>query len=154
MLTSWRQNTPASDPNPNLHIVDRQAKTVSRRRFWIPEASAVKIFDAAASEAKQVAVVGHATGPTGQYNGYLAIIDLPSDATKIIPTAPFEGQSVAWGPNGSIWVLGYELTAERKLLAAPPHATLHQFDRQGKLVAEHLPWPAINCGRHPLLEGA
>ena len=43
---------------------------------------------------------GHAIGPPGQYGGYLAIIDLPSDATKIIPTASFEGQSVAWDPNG------------------------------------------------------
>ncbi len=154
LLISWRQDTPASDPNPNLHIVDRQGKTVSRRRFWIPDSSAVKIFAAAASDAKQLAVVGHSTGPTGPYTGYLTIIDLQTNATKIIQTGPFEGQSVTWGPHDSLWVLGYQLTAARKLLAAPPHAILRQFDRRGKQIAEHLPWPAINCGRHPLLEGA
>ncbi len=154
LLTSWRTDTPASNPNPNLVIADRQGKTISRHRLWLPDASAVKIFDVAAKDAKQLAVVGIATAPTGQYTGYLAILDLQTNATKVMQTAPFEGLNVTWGPNDSIWILGYQLTAERKLLSAPPHAILRQFDRQGNPVAEHLPWPAINCGRHPLLEDA
>lgn len=46
-------------------------------------------------------------------------------------TAPFEGLNVTWGPKDSIWILGYQLTAERNALSAPPHAILRQFDRQG-----------------------
>ena len=102
LLTSWRTDTPASNPNPNLVIADRQGQTISRHRLWLPDASAVKIFDVSANDAKQLAVVGHATAPTGQYTGYLAILDLQTNATKIIKTAPFEGQQVAWGPNDSI----------------------------------------------------
>jgi hypothetical protein len=81
-------------------------------------------------------------------------VDPRTNATKVISTAAFEGQDVRWGPNDSIWVLGYQLTADRKLLSAPPHSLLRRYDRQGRLIAEHLPWPAINCGRHPLLDEA
>jgi hypothetical protein len=151
LLTSWRTDTPASNPSPNLVIADRQGRTVARHRLWVAEASAVKIRDAAAGDSRQLAVVGIATSPTGHYAGYLAIVDPQTKAAKVIQTAPFEGQQVAWGPNESIWILGYQLTAERKLLTAAPHALLRQYDREGKLIAEHLPWPAINCGKHPLL---
>jgi hypothetical protein len=66
LLTSWRGDTPASNPNPNLVIADRQGRTIGRYRLWMPEASAVKIFDASAGDSQQVAVVGLATAATGE----------------------------------------------------------------------------------------
>jgi len=65
LLTSWRTDTPASNPNPNLVIADRQGRTMARHRLWVSEAIAVKIRDAAAGDSRQLAVVGIATTLTG-----------------------------------------------------------------------------------------
>ena len=83
-----------------------------------------QILTSTPSTAKPRPSVGHAIGPPGQYGGYLAIIDLPSGATEIISTAPFEGQSVAWDPQRLNLGSRLRTHRRRKVTRRSPHAIL------------------------------
>jgi hypothetical protein len=154
VLISWRPATTSSDSADNIVVQNRDAKVVLRHRLWFPDATAVRIWDVAASRETTVAVVGHAVDKSGVFVAFVAFLSLQTPQVRIVQTSPFEGRYVVWGPNGMLWVLGYRLAETRKLLKAPPHAILHQYDQNGVLLRQTLEWPAIQCGLHPLLSWA
>jgi hypothetical protein len=150
-LISWRIKTESSDSDNNLIIHGRDGKVLRRFRLWLPDAMMVQIFDVAGSRRNSVSVVGIALSQSGSVAPFLATISMDSSSVKVNRLSPFEGRYVTWGSDDTIWVLGYQLAEGRKLLSAPSHAILQHYDRNGTLLGKHLEWPAIECGRHPLL---
>jgi hypothetical protein len=149
-LLSWRTDTDSSDYNNNLTIHGRDGNVIRRLRLWFPDALSVKLWDAAASSSGSVSVVGFALSRSGSVAPFLALVPANSSSVKIVQMSPFEGRKVTWGQDDTIWVLGWQLGEGRSLSAAPPHAIVQHYDRNGALLSKHLEWPAIQCGRHPL----
>ena len=151
-LASWGRNTLPADTGDNLILYNRDGRVVAKWRLWFPDASLVTIIDAAASPEGHVAVTGRAVNASGQLAGFLASVSSGEAVARVIQTSPFEGQWLEFGPDGTIWVLGYELGDKRMIRKAPEHSPLRRYDRAGKLIGEYLRWPAMNCGLHPAVE--
>jgi len=151
-LVSWQRNTLPADTRDNLVVYDRDGGVVAKWRLWFPDASLVKIVDAAASPDGHLAITGLAVNASGALACFLGSVSIGEATARVIQTSPFEGRRIEFGPDGTIWVLGWELGEMRKITTAPEHSTLRRYNRAGKLIGEHLRWPAINCGLHPARE--
>lgn len=149
VMISVRNDTHYSDPSENVYLDDRQGNTIASFRLFAPDAWQFHIQQVAASGDGSVAAVGLARNNQGGLSGYLAIMSLGTSEVRMIETSPFEGRSLAYGPDGSLWILGWALNAERMLSTTPPHSTLRRFSAEGELISEHLPWPETRCGSHP-----
>ena len=154
VMLNWRRNTYSADSRDNLFVRDRQGKLVASYRLFASGASQMKIVDVAASGDGSVAAVGQALSNEGRYSGYLAILSLDTSNARIVQLAPFEGRTITYGPDGTLWVLGWQLGADqeveqRSVSTAPPHSVLHHYTGEGVLISQHLPWPEMECGHHP-----
>ncbi|MEN6602701.1 MAG: hypothetical protein ABFD86_09805 [Bryobacteraceae bacterium] len=113
--------------------------------------ASLRIRDVEAVEGEAIAV-GNAMVGSLEYTGFLAFVPIKGGAARIVRTAPFEGMSVAVGPDRSVWVLGLQVGEERRILKAPDHAMLQHYGRDGKLIGGSLPWSSFRCGLHPVVD--
>ncbi len=148
-LISWQRNTLNTDKGDNVIAYKRDGTVAASWRLWFPDASLVEIIDAAGSPGGQVVVTGLAAAASGALTGFLAYMSTRESVARVVQTSPFEGQHLDFGPDGTIWVLGYQLGDMRKMKAAPEHSALRRYDGAGMQVGEYLRWPAVNCGLHP-----
>jgi len=147
-LIWFRPSTTYSDLSNNFAVHNSEGHAVLETRVWVPDATQVWIRDVEAVEGEAVAV-GNAVVGSLEYTGFLAFIPIKGGAARIVRTAPFEGMSVAVGPDRSVWVLGLQLGEERRILKAPDHAMLQHYGRDGKFIGGSLPWSSFRCGLHP-----
>lgn len=144
LMDSW-------DPEDNLILYRRDGTVAARVRVWFPDSSRVWLKDATTSpESDWIAAVGTAQSVRGEFAGFLALISSAGAVTKLVRTAPFEGQAVGVGADRSIWVFGYQTAEDRSLRRAPDHMVLHQYSAGGKLLKQLLPRSSFACGYwHP-----
>ena len=148
-MLAWRRTIPASDLATNLTLFDRDGRVVRKLRLWIDDATSVTIVDGTVDPGGAIAVVGLAVSRTGQFAGFMGLID-GVGVTKIVQIAPFEGDGVTFASDGSIWVLGHQWSPDRHRKTAPAHSVLRRFSGSGTVVAEYLKWPEFACGPHPI----
>src|SRR5215831_13643465 len=144
-LVSWRQNISSSDTTDNLFLHDRDGATVGKTRIWLEGATFLRIEDAAARKDGRVAVVGWAITSSGTLAAFLADVSLAQRSPQIIQTSPFEGRSVGFGPDGTIWVLGAELGPGRGKEPAPDHYMVQHFGTDDVLKDQHLLLSSFGC---------
>jgi len=145
----WNHDTAESARENNLFVYDAKGASVLSTRLWFTGAGSVRIISVASSHGV-IAAVGMAVEKTGFYTGYLAIVEIASAKATIVRTGVFEGKTVAFGPDGNIWLLGYELGEGRRIETAKPHGALRRYRPDGASVGEQLlMWPEIKCGLHP-----
>lgn len=149
-LVRWRVDTFASDRDSNFAVYDREGKTVLQQRIWFPDAARVQIHDAVVSAHGMVALVGTAYGSTGAVAHFWATMPLNGGAAAVFQVSPFGGLNIAFGPDNTVWILGMEVGPGGRMMAAAPHATLRHYRLDGSLLDQHLPWPEMQCGRHPV----
>jgi hypothetical protein len=107
----------------------------------------------AVSRDGDVAVVGVANNSSGQPAYFFAHITPSGKVSPAVGIQPFEGQRATFGPDGTLWILGWELDHARRFDPTADHATLRQYALEGKVLGEFLPWSSFGCpGRqHPAL---
>jgi hypothetical protein len=145
----WQRNVATA--GPNLAAYDRDGRLILERSILVPGASQTKIIDVAADSSGGTAIIGLALSAAGRYAGYLALLAPSGDEVRFIALARFSPESVTYASDGSIWIVGAESGSGGRLLAAPPHAVLRRYSRDGVAQGEFLQWPQFACGKHPIL---
>lgn len=144
-LVSWKQDISSSDTADNLFLHDRDGAAVGKARIWVEGASFLRIEDAAARKDGRVAVVGWAVTNSGTLAAFLADVSVAQRSAQIIQTSPFEGRAVGFGPDGTIWVLGFEVGPGRGKEPAPDHYMVQHFGTDDVLKAQHLLRSNFEC---------
>jgi hypothetical protein len=152
-LLHWKSLAKSDEPGENFSIYERDGRLAAKARIWFPEAWQVRIDDAAAAEKGQIAVVGTAFENSGAVAGFLALLSSGGRITKVVRTSPLQGQSVVFGPDDTIWVLGLEVGPGRRLATMPDHDTVQHYGADGRLLGGFLPYSTWGCPplRHPAL---
>jgi hypothetical protein len=146
-LIAYRRESTPSDLTPNLRIFDRSGSLVRNARLWIDGASVLRIYDIAASRDGRVGVVGSAVSQSGELAWFFADISLSGESNaKVVHTSPFEPRSVAFGTDGSVWLLGLQLGPDRHFRNAPDHFIVEHLNRDGTLEGSYLKRSSIACG--------
>jgi len=150
-LIAYRRDTAPSDTEANLRVFDRKGTLVTQTRLWFQGASLLRVKDIAVSRDGRLGVVGIAIDASGSLAGFLADITLSTEPrAKIIQTSPFEGQSVAYAPDGTIWMLGYQVGPSRLLSNdEPDHFIVEHLASDGVLKGEHLKRSSLHCAENP-----
>jgi len=144
-LVSWKQDISSSDTADNLFLHDRDGAAVGKARIWVEGASFLRIEDAAARKDGRVAVVGWAVTNSGTLAAFVADVSVAQRSAHIIQTSPFEGRAVGFGPDGTIWVLGFELGPGRSREPAPDHYMVQHFGTDDVLEDQHLLRSNFDC---------
>jgi hypothetical protein len=152
-LVVWEPDTRSSDTAENLAVYDREGNLVGKTRIWLQDASFLSIVDAAARKDGNVAVVGWAMTGSGTVAGFLGDVSVVRNSGLIIQTSPFEGQSVTFGPDGTIWVFGMVLGPGRGREPAPDHYMVQHFGTNDVLKDQHLLRSSFPCESHPAIRG-
>lgn len=137
-LVSWKQDTSSSDTAENVSLYDRGGAAIGKTRTWVEGASFLRIEDAAARKDGRIAVVGWAVTNSGTLAAFLADVSIAQGFAKIIQTSPFEGRSVAFGADGTIWVLGAQVGPGRGKEPAPDHYMVQHFGNDDVLKTQYL----------------
>lgn len=147
MVSLWPELV-HNDSRANVQVYDSDGRKIYEARVWPRGASRVALHDVAVSLQGDVVVVGHANDSSSP-GSFFARIKPSGEVSPPIRTQPFEGLSVTFGPDGTLWILGWELNHLRSF--GPDHATLRRFTLDGKLLGEFLPWSSFGCppDRHP-----
>ncbi|MEX2304157.1 MAG: hypothetical protein WD733_24650 [Bryobacterales bacterium] len=141
------------DPRANVHVYDSNGRKIYEARVWPPQATRVSLLDMAVSRDGDVAVVGVANDSSGQPAYFFAHIAPSGKVSPPVRIQPFEGQRATFGPDGTLWILGWELDHLRRFDPSADHATLRQFALDGKVLGEFLPRSSFGCPapQHPAL---
>lgn len=150
VLLVWRTTTSASDLGDNLFIYDIKRGVHRGYRLGFPDAAIVHIWDVA-STAGTVAAAGQAMSAEGRFVGFFVLASAQDRGVNVVQTSPFEPQRIVFGSDATLWVLGSQLGEGRRIRTAPPHAVLRHYAADGRVIGEHLQWPAIACGLHPAI---
>jgi hypothetical protein len=149
-LIAYRRDTALSDTEANLRIYDGKGKLVTQTRLWIEGASLLRIKDIAASHDGRLAVVGVAIDASGSFAAFLADISLRGEPrARVVHTSPFEGQSVAFGPDGSFWLVGYVMGTFRSSKEGPDHFIVQHLGTDDVLKGEYVMRSSLQCAQHP-----
>lgn len=140
----------SSDPANNLFVYDGQGRLTTKQRIAFPDASSTMVADLDVSPGGQIALAGDVFGGDGEIAGFFAVMPSRGGPATVVKTSPFEARSIAWGPDGTLWLLGMEFGPGRNPKKAAPHATLRQFAPDGRPMRELLHWPEVQCGIHPV----
>jgi hypothetical protein len=107
----------------------------------------------AVSRDGDVAVVGVANNSSGQPAYFFAHITPSGKVSLPVGIQPFEGQRATFGPDGTLWILGWELDHLRRFDPSADHATLRRYALDGKVLGEFLPRSSFGCPaqQHPAL---
>jgi hypothetical protein len=144
-LVSWKIDTSSSETEENISLYDRDGATVGKARIWFEGASFLRIEDAAARKDGRVAVVGWAITNSGTLAAFLADVSITQRFAQIIQTSPFEGRSVGFGPDGTIWVLGAVVGPGRGKEPAPDHYMVQHFSTDDVLKTQYLRSSDFGC---------
>jgi hypothetical protein len=142
-----------NDARANVHVYDADGRKIYQARVWPGQTSRVALTDVAVSPAGDVVVVGYADDRS-PHDSFFARINPAGVVSATIRIQPFEGMNVTFGPDGTLWILGWEADHLRNF--GPDHATLRRFTLDGELLGEFLPWSSFGCPprRHPAFGGA
>jgi hypothetical protein len=151
-LISWIYDDPARSQNENLVVYDRDGKLVGKTRLWPAGATTVRIRDADIRSDGEIAVVGHVINESGQFAAFMAEVSIPAGKVHVVQTSPFEGQAVTFGPDGTIWVLGYQTDIHRNL-SKTDHYLIEEFGKDDVLLGQYLPRSEFPCSTHPAMQG-
>jgi hypothetical protein len=149
-MVSLRTVLDHNDARANVQVYDADGRKIYEARVWPRQASRVALTDVAVSPAGDVVVVGYAND-SSPHGSFFARINPAGVVSPAIRIQPFEGQNVTFGPDGTLWILGWELNHLRSF--GPDHATLRRYTLDGKLLGEFLPWSGFGCPpqRHPAI---
>jgi hypothetical protein len=154
-LISWIYDNPASDQNENLVVYDRDGKLVGKTRFWVQGASVLYIRDADIRSDGKVAVVGSMINESGQRSAFMAEVSMPAGIVHMVQTSPFEGQAVTFGPEETIWALGYQTNpnTNRNVLSKADHYVVEKFGKDDVLLGQYVRRSELPCSTHPAVPG-
>lgn len=145
-LVWWRRDNSYSDLSPNIEVYDHTGTLVGKTRIWLPEAGLMYIEDAVASKDGRVVAVGWARDLHGEEVGWLAEIAPGGNSVNYVSTTPFLPHSVTFGPDGSIWLLGFQLGPGERSDTAPDQYVVWHYGSDDKLKGEHLLLSTLHCG--------
>lgn len=142
-----------NDARANVHVYDADGRKIYQARVWPGQTSRVALMDVAVSPAGDVVVVGY-KDDNSPHDSFFARINPAGVVSPAIRIQPFEAMNVTFGPDGTLWILGWEADHLRNF--GPDHATLRRFTLDGELLGEFLPWSSLGCPpqRHPAFGGA
>ncbi|HEY1471826.1 MAG TPA: hypothetical protein VGF61_22495 [Candidatus Acidoferrum sp.] len=145
-LVWWRRDNSYSDLSPNIEMYDRTGTLFGKMRIWLPEAGLMYIEDAAASKDGRVVAGGWARDLRGEEVGWFAEIAPGGNAVNYVSTTPFLTHSVTFGPDGSIWLMGYQLGPGERSDTAPDQHIVRHYGADDKLKGEHVLLSTLQCG--------
>jgi hypothetical protein len=146
-LVWWRRDNSYSDPSPNIEVYDRTGALIGKTRIRLPEAGLMYIEDAVAGKDGRVVAGGWARDLHGEEVGWFAEIAPGGNSVNYVSTTPFHPHSVAFGPDGSIWLLGYQLGPGERSSTAPDQHIVRHYGADDKLKGEHLLLSSLQCGQ-------
>jgi hypothetical protein len=152
-MVSWKIETLPSGTSDNLTLYSRNGQIVGRTRVWLQGASLLRIVDAAIRPDGSIVAVGWAVAEDGTVAGFLADVVFSRSSVLVTRTSPFVGQAVTVGPDGSIWVLGFQTGPGRRVATAPDHYVVQHFGTNAIIKGQHLLRSGFSCQVHPALSG-
>ena len=130
----------------NLIAWSPERGIVGKFRIWPDGADLVGVEDMVASNREVIAAVGFARVGSIQ-SGFLALIRLADGKIRFVQTSPLFPEAVVFAPDSTIWVSGKPLTPDGRSRAEfGDYRLLQHYDAEGRLLEEHLPHSAFQCG--------
>lgn len=114
----------------NVWLIDRGGDRAVSVQVTIPEASVVRVNDAAAGPSGQVAVLATATTPDGKLAPFIAWYSASGQLERVVRTTPFAAAHILFSPSGTLWAVG-NLYNEEYTTDVPRHDVLWEFDSNG-----------------------
>jgi len=148
-LIRWTEGS-ASDTTENVFVFDRKGKLVGKARIWPPDASSVHIVNAVAGLDGRIAAVGWAVDASGTFAYFLADVSPTTGHIRVVHTTPFHGRDVAFGSDGTLWLVGYQVVPGDKSSAAPDHDIVQHYGADGTLKDSHVLRSSLQCERFPM----
>ncbi|MBZ5601283.1 MAG: hypothetical protein LAO79_03155 [Acidobacteriia bacterium] len=118
---------------PVIHLYDSNGE--SPVIFTVNGADVVKIDHVARSQDGTVGIVGSAFSGGGSGAGFIGLITQNGQSTQVVRmSGHFLPQRIAFSPDGTIWVKGWESIDMARRELNNDALILRQFDRTGKLL--------------------
>ena len=95
----------------------------------VPESVDTGITDWAVAPSGQIAVAGGVAVADGRNSGFLAFFGTNGEARLRVRTSPFLARRIRFANDGSLWALGWELSADG--VERPVYDMLRQYGPDG-----------------------
>lgn len=145
-LISWTSYSSAKDAT-NVVLWGRDGMVERSARIWLDDAKRMYVAHAAATDAGNVVVAGHAELRTSDVLYFVAKTDLNGEITEVVRTNPFVPMLVCMAPDGSAWSLGRDLGKDQ---AREDYGLLRQYSFRAGQVRELLQRRSFGPGESPV----
>lgn len=143
-LVRWTRENSPSDTAENVFVYDRNGKLVGKTRIWLPDASLIYLDNVVVGPHAEIAAVGRAVDRSGIFADFLARLTLATHQLQVVQTSPFHGRDVAFGPDGTLWVVGYEVGPENRV-SDSDYSIVRHFDASNRLEGSYVPHSSLQC---------
>jgi len=129
----------------DVWLFDESGNRVNNVRLSIPNASLVRVTDAAASPDGRIAILSSAATAEGQLAPFIAWMDSSGRLDKVVRTTPFVAHRIVFAKDGTLWAVGH-LYNDQHSTDVPKHDVVWQFGSDGRMLRSLLP---SNSFSHP-----
>ncbi len=130
-------DAPGDSLSPLVYVHDRNGKALFDFAVTVPESVDTGITDLAVAPSGQIAVAGGGAVADGRNSGFIAFFGTKGEARFMVRTSPFLARRIRFANDGSLWALGWELSADGA--ERPVYDMLRQYGPDGKLMRSAMP---------------
>lgn len=98
------------DRTPSVLAYDRKGTLFSQAKLWFPDTVKASIRSVTINESGTMAISGSVVGRDGVVAHVIGLVAPPGKLTRVIRTNPFLATKLTFGPDGTIWALGRNLS--------------------------------------------
>jgi len=132
----------------DVWLFDKNGARTNNVRLAIPDASVMRVNDAAAAPDGRIAILATAATADGKAAPFIAWLNAAGGVDKVMRTTPFVPSWISFTQDGTLWAVGH-LYNEQHTKDVPPHDVLWRFSGDGNLLQTFLPstsfsatWPS------------
>lgn len=143
-LISWKRENGPLDTEENVSVYDRTGQLKGKIRIAVLNSHLMYLDNVVAGPDGRIAAVGSIVDNSGEFDSFVADANLATQAVKIVMLEPFRAHDVTFGPDGTLWIAGYDSEFGNRL-STKDFVVVKHLSVDGKLQDSQLVSSSLRC---------
>lgn len=143
-LISWKRENGPTDTEEDVSVYDRTGQLAGKIRIAVPNSHLMYLDNVVAGPDGRIAAVGSTVNSSGEFDSFVADVNLAAKTVKIVMLEPFRAHDVTFGADGTLWIAGYYSEFGNRL-STKDYVVVKHLGADGRLQDSKLMQSSLGC---------